>query len=111
MDETIYKRSSSGKKISKSDSRVQKLKFNNKTVSMTQTVKIGRDKNNDIVLADSLVSRRHAVIEVKNGICTIMDAGSTNCTYVNSNPLKENEHKKLQPGDKIKIGNTVLDIL
>ena len=78
---------------------------------MTQTVNIGRDKNNDIVLEDSLASRRHAVIEVKNGVCTIMDAGSTNCTYVNSNPLKENERKKLQPGDTIKIGNTVLDIL
>ncbi len=99
------------KKSRKSDSKLRKLKFNNKTVSMTQTVNIGRDKNNDIVLADSLASRRHAVIEVKNGVCTIMDAGSTNCTYVNSNPLKENERKKLQPGDTIKIGNTVLDIL
>lgn len=111
MDETVYKRSNSGKKISGKDSRVKKLKFNNKTVTITQSVKIGRDKSNDIVLADSLVSRRHAVIEVKNGIYTITDAGSTNCTYVNSNPLRENEKKKLQPGDKIKIGNTVLDIL
>ena len=111
MDETIYKRSSSGKKISKSESRNRRLKFNDKTMEMTRTVKIGRDRTNDIVIADSLVSRSHAVIEVKNGTCTIMDTGSTNCTYVNSNPLKEKERKKLQPGDKIKIGNTVLDIL
>ena len=111
MDETIYKRSTPGKKISKSDSKTRKLKFNNKTVSMTQTVRIGRDSSNDIVLADTLVSRRHAVIEVKNGVCTIMDLGSTNCTYINSNPLREKERKKLQPGDKIKIGNTVIDIL
>ncbi len=111
MDETVYKRSSSGKKIGQADSKVKKLIFNNRTVPMNRTLKIGRDKSNDIVLADSLVSRRHAVIEVKNGVCTIMDAGSTNCTYVNSNPLKNDERKKLQPGDVIKIGNTLLDIL
>ena len=111
MDETIYKRSNSGKKISKTGSRNRKLKFNNRTMEMTRTVKIGRDKTNDIVIDDSLVSRRHAVIEVKNSTCTIMDMGSTNCTYVNANPLKEKERKTLQPGGKIKIGNTVLDIL
>ena len=76
MDETIYKRSSSGKKISKSESRNRRLQFNDKTMEMTRTVKIGRDR-----------------------------------IYVNSNPLKEKERKKLQPGYKIKIGNTVLDIL
>ena len=44
MDETVYKRSNSGKKISRKDSRVKKLKFNNKTVTITQSVKIGRIK-------------------------------------------------------------------
>jgi pSer/pThr/pTyr-binding forkhead associated (FHA) protein len=111
MDETVYKRSSKGKKMSKPDGTTRKLLFNNQTVTMTRTVRIGRDKSNDIVLPDSLVSRQHAVIELRKGQYTITDLDSKNCTYVNSNPLRENEKRKLCRGDKIKIGNTVLDIL
>lgn len=112
MDETIYKRSSKGKRLQKTAIRPVKLKFKNRTVDVTKTVRIGRGSHNDIVLdTDSLVSRNHAVIERSEGFCTIIDLGSTNCTYVNGNPLKEKKAKKLKAGDIIKVGNTEFQFL
>jgi pSer/pThr/pTyr-binding forkhead associated (FHA) protein len=41
---------------------------------------IGRSRENDIVLDDSSVSRRHAVVEVAENGATVADLGSRNGT-------------------------------
>ena len=50
-------------------------------------VYIGRSSNNDIVLDDPAVSRRHAKISFENGDFWIEDLDSTNKTYFNGNLL------------------------
>ena len=51
-------------------------------------VTVGRDKTNDLVLADEGVSRRHAQLSVDEaGQCTVVDLGSTNGTIVNDEPI------------------------
>lgn len=45
-------------------------------------VSIGREMNNDIVLADDRVSRHHAVLWAANGIWQIRDMDSANGTFV-----------------------------
>ena len=43
---------------------------------------IGRDENNDVVLADPSVSRQHAeIIDTGNGTYKLVDSGSSNGTW------------------------------
>ena len=66
---------------------------------------IGRDVACDVVLQDVEVSRRHAVIRLRNDICEIQDNGSTNGTYVNGELIES--ATRLTPGDLIGLGETV----
>lgn len=63
---------------------------------------IGRSPNNQVVLKEARVSRRHAVIRKSGNSYMIVDNNSSNGTYVNSNPITE---QILKSGDKIHIGS------
>ena len=69
---------------------------------------IGRDPSCDIVLSDSRCSRRHAVIEETADGLVIRDTGSANGIYVNGRRL---EQSPLHPGDTVRLGDTVLEVL
>ena len=71
---------------------------------------IGRGRDNDIVLLNDSVSRQHARIERRGQSVYGVDVGSTNGTYVNDNP-KPIKVYKMTPGDRIKIGDTVIKYL
>ncbi|MDO4337671.1 MAG: ATP-binding cassette domain-containing protein [Eubacteriales bacterium] len=64
-------------------------------------ITIGRSHRNDIVLKNSSVSREHAVIQEKNGICTIRNLKSTNGLLVNGRAVRE--EKALKAQDVIEI--------
>ncbi|MEW6595099.1 MAG: adenylate/guanylate cyclase domain-containing protein [Thermodesulfobacteriota bacterium] len=71
------------------------------------TYTIGREKGNDILLPFSWVSRRHAMIQVEmNGRHNLIDLGSANGTMVNNRRVLT--PTRLQAGDRIAIGKTVL---
>ena len=66
---------------------------------------IGRSSENNIILDDITVSRKHALLSVSNENIKIQDNNSTNGIYVN------NEIKNdciLKSGDKIQIGKYLL---
>ena len=67
---------------------------------------IGRLPESDIVLDDSGASRQHARIRASEGEFVLSDLGSTNGTYVNDEPVRE---RTLEDGDRITIGETVLE--
>jgi pSer/pThr/pTyr-binding forkhead associated (FHA) protein len=69
---------------------------------------VGRDPTSAIHLTDEEVSRRHAIIGLGEGRCTIEDLGSSNGTYVDDR-LVEGE-AGLQAGARIGIGQTVLEL-
>jgi hypothetical protein len=62
---------------------------------------IGRDPQNDIVLDDRRVSRKHAEVRLRLGRYTLYDLQSTNGTYVNGRRVVE---IVLSDGDRIAIG-------
>lgn len=62
---------------------------------------IGRDPENDLVLDDRRVSRRHAEIRLRLGRFTLYDLESTNGTFVNGRRVAE---VVLSDGDRIGIG-------
>src|SRR5438128_237047 len=66
---------------------------------------IGRDPQNDLVLDDPRVSRRHAVVRQTPEGVSIHDQQSGNGTFVNHQRVTE---IKLAEGDTIKIGDSTL---
>lgn len=64
-------------------------------------VLIGRDPQNDVVLDDRRVSRKHAEIRLRLGRYTLYDLQSTNGTYVNGRRVAE---KVLDDGDRVSVG-------
>lgn len=68
---------------------------------LTQPViRIGRRHDNDLVLSDPHVSRKHAEVRLLAGRYVLVDLGSTGGTYVNGRQIKQHI---LDPGDVISI--------
>jgi transcriptional regulator with GAF, ATPase, and Fis domain len=66
---------------------------------------VGREPSNQIMLLDSLVSRRHSVIRRDGQGFLIKDLDSRNSTFVNNVPVRE---RLLADGDQIQIGKSIL---
>jgi len=62
---------------------------------------IGAVKENDIVIEGELISRHHAVLDIKDGKFYIVDRNSTNGVFVNYNKVLQQE---LNDGDIISFG-------
>jgi pSer/pThr/pTyr-binding forkhead associated (FHA) protein len=70
------------------------------------TVAIGRSQDNDVVIDDIEVSRRHALLSWADGEATIRDLNSANGTTVNGQSISTN--RPLRNGDVIGLGTTSL---
>jgi hypothetical protein len=66
---------------------------------------IGRSADNDLVVADSRVSRHHARITGRRGTLVYADLGSTNGSRVNGVQVGE---LVLGAGDRIEVGDTII---
>lgn len=81
------------------------LVFNNKKINLVAKISIGRETDNDVVVDNKLASRHHALIQKIKKDFFIKDENSTNGTYVNNVKIPSGKYVKLNPGDKITIGN------
>jgi len=62
---------------------------------------VGRINGNDMIMPDYAISKRHAIIDIEDGLYYIRDAGSTNGTKVNGERLGK---KRVKLIDKDVIG-------
>jgi pSer/pThr/pTyr-binding forkhead associated (FHA) protein len=69
------------------------------------SVRLGRDRDNEIVLDDPRVSRHHGRLQVRRGALVYTDLGSTNGSRVNAVRVDE---IALGHGDRLEVGDTVL---
>src|SRR5580700_2370489 len=70
-------------------------------------ISIGRARNKDIVLRHSSVSKFHAWFEVdESENLHVSDAGSSNLTHVNGQPIEPRARIAVQPGDLHRFGAT-----
>jgi FHA domain len=69
---------------------------------------IGREAGAAIRLGDDSVSRRHAVLERREGRLVVADLGSTNGTWVNSTRLDGSG--ELRDGDEVRFGSVALQL-
>ncbi|BEL04225.1 FtsK/SpoIIIE domain-containing protein [Actinoplanes sichuanensis] len=72
----------------------------------TGTISIGRDASNTVVLADTAVSRRHAIVACTPGEVVVRDAGSANGTEVNGTVLIDAQ--PLTAGAVVQVGDNQL---
>lgn len=81
------------------------VKYDDKIIERIVTEKkrisIGRTRDNDIVLENRGVSRKHAMIEFNNNAAVVIDNESLNGTFVNSRKVAE---EVLRDEDIITIG-------
>jgi serine phosphatase RsbU (regulator of sigma subunit) len=74
-----------------------------RTISLDRDVlNIGRAPDQDLILPDGFVSRRHAVIERNNGSYLLVDRNSSHGTFLNGTPATRS---LLKPGDTIQFGS------
>lgn len=71
-------------------------------------VVIGRGPDNDVVLDDASVSKRHAAIERKQGGFWLKDEGSTNGVYVDG--VRASGPVQIAPGLRLGIGDFFVTI-
>jgi len=74
------------------------------------TLTVGRKVGNDIVLADSSVSRVHLELQVRDDGLVVRDLNSSNGTFVNNHPITFDNPILVRPGDSLKIGSVVLGL-
>ncbi|MFL5350471.1 MAG: FHA domain-containing protein [Hyalangium sp.] len=68
-------------------------------------IRIGRTSENELVLHDHGVSRRHARIFTRGGRLYIVDLGSTGGTLWNGKPLGREKEQELHKGDRLAFGS------
>ncbi len=68
--------------------------------------RLGRERNNEVILDDPKVSRHHAVIDLFDWGCTLTDLNSTNGTFVNG--VRITGGHQLIEGDEIALGGVRL---
>jgi hypothetical protein len=72
----------------------------------SSSLSIGRDDANDLPIADSFASSRHARFEPRRDGVYVQDVGSTNGTFVNG--IRLTHDRRLTHGDVVRIGETDL---
>ena len=70
-------------------------------------ITVGRMSSSTIQLNDDGVSRRHASIRLEGARATIEDLGSASGVEVNGTCVRE---ARLRPGDRLRIGQTILEV-
>lgn len=73
---------------------------------------LGRKPGEGVLgLGDRYMSGQHARVRVAGGRATVTDLDSKNRTYVNDAPLPPHQDHPLEPGDTLRMGNTVLRLM
>jgi hypothetical protein len=79
-----------------------------RTLRIDASTVVGRAPECELRLDDTYLSQQHARIFGKNSTWYVEDLGSTNGTFVNEQKLMA--PAMIQPGDKVRLGTTVLEV-
>jgi pSer/pThr/pTyr-binding forkhead associated (FHA) protein len=120
MDKNLFEQETSQFSLNSDMNTIKNAKINAKStfprlevrgqskVLSNKAFSIGRDKSNQLIIADEKVSRYHAVVTFENDVAYIKDTDSANGTFINGNQIPVGKKIKLKNGDKIKVGKTVI---
>lgn len=71
------------------------------TLTVSDSLSVGRGSDNDVVLGSKQVSRNHAVLSVLDGQLYVKDLASSNGTFINEQRLEGSTSTPLQADDTI----------
>ena len=80
------------------------------TLTVTDSLSVGRGSDNDLVLGSKQISRNHAQLSVLNGQLYVKDLESSNGTFINDERIAANESKQLAAEDTLGFASFVFQV-
>lgn len=79
-------------------------KANVQRVILSNTTLVGRSRECGLQIASASVSRKHCEIRMNGESVSVIDLGSSNGTYIDSDRLPAGEERVLHPGCRLNVG-------
>ncbi len=80
------------------------------SLTVSDSLSIGRGSDNDVVLGSKEVSRNHAQLSVLNGQLYVKDLGSSNGTFINNERVEDNHSKNLKDADSVSFASFAFQV-
>jgi hypothetical protein len=71
---------------------------------------VGRTSDNDVVIPESSISKRHCFLRLVGTELVLTDAGSTNGTSINNVKLEPKKSQVVNPGDAVTLGRFIVTL-
>ena len=75
------------------------------TLTVEDSLSVGRGGDNDVVLGSKQVSRNHAILSILDGQLYVKDLDSSNGTFINDQRIAGNESNRLQAEDTLSFAS------
>lgn len=85
--------------------------LDNLTLTISDSLSVGRGSDNDVVLGSKEVSRNHALLSVLNDELYVKDLASSNGTFVNDERIESNHSKLLQLNDTLSFASFSFEVI
>lgn len=81
------------------------------SLTVNDSLSVGRGSDNDVVLGSKEVSRNHALLSVSNGKLYLKDLNSSNGTFVNEQRIESNKSEQIKADDTVGFASFAFQVM